>query len=67
MLILDRYLGQKIVVNDNIFITLINVRSNTVKLGFEAPQDVKIYRDEIYQRMLRQGEIFHVEQEIEFK
>ncbi len=48
MLILSRKLGQKIIINDNIVITVMETNGGTVKLGIDAPSGVKIYREEVY-------------------
>jgi carbon storage regulator len=47
MLVLSRKIGEEIVIGDNIRITVVAIRNNHVRLGFEAPQDVSIYRSEI--------------------
>ncbi len=48
MLILTRNLNESIIINDNIKITVISDKHGQVKLGIEAPEDVKIWREEIY-------------------
>lgn len=51
MLVLSRKNGQKIIINDNIEITIIDSRFDNCKIAIEAPKDVKIYREEIYQQI----------------
>lgn len=48
MLVLSRKLGEAIAIGDKISITVIEVKGNQVRLGIEAPQDMRIYRQEIY-------------------
>lgn len=48
MLILSRKQGQKLIINDNIIITILDNGSGNVKIGIDAPAGVKIYREEIY-------------------
>ncbi len=48
MLILARKQGQKIIINDSIVITVLDSESGLAKIGIDAPQGVKIYREEIY-------------------
>lgn len=48
MLILTRKKDEQIVINDNIRITVVECSSDHVKLGIDAPRDVKIYRNEVY-------------------
>jgi carbon storage regulator len=47
MLVLSRKLGETIVINDSIHVTVLAVRANQVRLGFSAPPDVSIYREEL--------------------
>lgn len=47
MLVLSRKLGEKIVVGDNIVITVVKIDRNQIRIGIEAPQDVSVYREEI--------------------
>lgn len=48
MLILSRKLDEKIKIGDNITITLIEVRGDQVKIGVEAPKNVKVFRQEVF-------------------
>jgi carbon storage regulator len=47
MLVLSRKLGEKIVIGDNILVTVVKVDRNQVRIGIEAPPDVLVYREEI--------------------
>ena len=51
MLVLTRKLGENIRIGDLIKITVLEVRSGQVKLGIDAPPDVKVHREEIYARI----------------
>ncbi len=48
MLVVSRKNGQKIMINDNIVITIVESRNGQCKIAIEADKDVKIYREEIY-------------------
>lgn len=48
MLILSRKVDEKIKIGDNIIITLIEVRGDQVKIGVEAPKNVKVFRQEVF-------------------
>lgn len=48
MLILTRKVNQKLIINDNIEVVILESYKNTVKIGVRAPSDVQIYREEIY-------------------
>jgi len=47
MLVLSRKQGESIVINDTIRVTVLSVRANQVRLGFSAPGDVSILREEL--------------------
>ena len=48
MLILTRKINQKLIINDNIEVVILESYKNSVKIGVNAPNDVQIYREEIY-------------------
>lgn len=48
MLVISRKNGQKVMINDNIIITIVEARNGSCKIAIEADKDVKIYREEIY-------------------
>ena len=48
MLVISRKNGQKIMINDNIVITIVDARNGQCKIAIDADKDVKIYREEIY-------------------
>ena len=47
MLILSRKPGEKVVIGDNIIVTVVEVNGNRVRLAFDAPDDVRILRGEL--------------------
>lgn len=49
MLALTRKVGERIVINDNIVVTVVDIKGDSVRLSFEAPKEVKIYRGEIFE------------------
>lgn len=51
MLVLSRKNGQKIIINDNIEITIIDSKFDNCKIAIEAPKEVKIYREEVYKQI----------------
>lgn len=55
MLVLTRKENEKIMVGDNITITLVKMQDSQVRIGIEAPKDIPIWRKELYDR-LRAGE-----------
>lgn len=51
MLVLSRKNGQKIIINDNIEITILDSKFDNCKIAIEAPKDVTIYREEVYKQI----------------
>lgn len=51
MLVLSRKTGQKLIINDNIEVIVIETRGEFVRLGIKAPKNVTIYREEIYEEV----------------
>lgn len=56
MLILSRKIDQKIIIGENIEITIIDVKGDQVKIGIEAPKNLKVFRQEVYQEILKENE-----------
>lgn len=56
MLILTRRVGETLMIGDNISATVLGVKGNQVRIGVNAPKDVSIHREEIYQRILDEKE-----------
>lgn len=54
MLILSRRIGETLVIGDEITVTVLGVKGNQVRLGVNAPKNVAVHRDEIYQRIQRE-------------
>jgi carbon storage regulator len=51
VLVLTRKLGESITIGDEIKVTIIEIKGKQVKVGVEAPQDTKVHREEVYQRI----------------
>jgi carbon storage regulator len=51
MLVLSRKRGEVIVIGDDVTVTVLEVHGDRVRLGFTAPSDTRIHREEIYQRI----------------
>jgi len=55
MLILTRKLGEAIAIGDEIKIIFLNIKGKQLRIGIEAPQNVSVHRDEIYQLIQEQN------------
>ncbi|MEM8562175.1 MAG: carbon storage regulator CsrA [Pseudomonadota bacterium] len=51
MLILTRRVGESLMVGDEITVTVLGVKGNQVRVGVNAPRDVAVHREEIYNRI----------------
>ena len=51
MLVLTRKVGEQIVIGEDIRVTVVAIRGEKVRLGFTAPDEVPIHREEVYQRI----------------
>ena len=56
MLILTRRVGESLMVGDDITVTVLGVKGNQVRIGVNAPRDVAVHREEIYDRIQDDGE-----------
>jgi carbon storage regulator len=51
MLILTRRVGESIMIGDNVTVTVLGVKGNQVRIGVDAPKDVAVHREEIYEKI----------------
>ena len=52
MLVLSRKKNESIVINDNVVVTVVEVRGDKVRIGIEAPRDVTVHRQEVLEAIL---------------
>jgi carbon storage regulator len=54
MLILTRRIGETVVIGDDVTVTVLGVKGCQVRLGVNAPKEVAVHREEIYERIKRE-------------
>jgi carbon storage regulator len=54
MLILTRRVGETLMIGDSVSVTVLGVKGNQVRIGINAPKDVAVHREEIFQRIKRE-------------
>lgn len=57
MLILTRKLGESIIIEDNIKITVVDINKQQIKLGIDAPKNITIYREEIAMKIKEENQL----------
>ncbi|WP_339734577.1 carbon storage regulator CsrA [uncultured Gimesia sp.] len=55
MLVLSRQRDESIIIGDNIVITIVDIRGDKVRLGIEAPTEIPVHRQEVYDAIQREN------------
>jgi carbon storage regulator len=56
VLILTRRIGEKLIIGENVTVTVLGVKGRQIRIGIDAPRDVTVNREEIFQRILKERE-----------
>ncbi len=56
MLVLSRHRDESIMIGDDVMITIVDVRGDKVRLGIDAPQEIPVHRQEVYDAIKRENE-----------
>ena len=56
MLVLSRHRDESIMIGDDIVITIVDIRGDKVRLGIEAPQNIPVHRQEVYEAIKRENQ-----------
>ena len=60
MLILSRRVGEKLIIGENVTVTILGVKGKQIRIGIDAPRDIAVNREEIYQRILKEQKALRV-------
>jgi carbon storage regulator len=55
MLVLSRHRDESIMIGDEIVVTIVDIRGDKVRLGIDAPQDIPVHRQEVYEAIQREN------------
>lgn len=59
MLILTRRIGETLMIGDDVQVTVLGVVGNQVRMGVNAPKEIAVHREEIYQKIQREKQQSH--------
>ena len=54
MLILTRRVGEKLIIGENVIVTVLGVKGTQIRIGIDAPPEVQVHREEIFKRIQRE-------------
>lgn len=56
MLVLSRHRDESIMIGDNVVVTIVDIRGDKVRLGINAPKDIPVHRQEVYEAIQRENQ-----------
>jgi len=60
MLILTRRVGEKLIIGDDVTVTILSLKGNQIRVGIDAPRSIKVHREEVFQRIQKERETLSV-------
>ena len=62
MLILTRRVGEKLIIGENVTVTVLGVKRNQIRIGIDAPRDVQVNREEIFLKIQKEKHLLNEKQ-----
>ncbi len=66
MLILTRKLGESIIIGEKVQLSVVEINKNNIKIGINAPKDITIYREEVFEKIKEENELSSISGIIDF-
>ena len=66
MLILTRRVGETLMIGDDVTVTVLGVKGNQVRIGVNAPKEIPVHREEIYERIKREQQAQQPQESVEY-
>lgn len=60
MLILTRRVGEKLIIGEDVTVTILSLKGNQIRIGIDAPREIKVHREEVYERIRKERETLSV-------
>jgi len=60
MLILTRRVGERLIIGTDVTVTILSLKGNQIRIGIDAPREVKVHREEVFERIKKERETLSV-------